>query len=120
MIATPAARLLVLVPEGDLPVVELAERVWRLAVAAGAAVLLVGLVRAPEQEPRVRLNLTLLESHIRYADVPVSTRVAQRQEWVAAVEQLRRRGDCVVVLSGGVGSPYRKYCETAWRCRYTS
>ena len=96
---TRAARLLVLVPDGDLPIVELAERLWSLAGDTGAAVLLVGLAARPEQEPGVRRSLTLLETHTRFGDVPVSMRVARGRDWVAAVRQLRRPGDCVVCFA---------------------
>lgn len=92
----PAARLLVLVPDGDLPVVELAQRIWALAAAAGSAVLLVGLAARPEREPQTRRNLALLQSHTRFDSVAVSTRVARVSDWVSAVKQLRRPGDCVV------------------------
>lgn len=95
----PAARLLVLVPEGDLPMVELAQRIWALATAAGAAVLLVGLADSPEREPQTRRSLAVLQSHTQYETVPVSTRVACAPDWVGAVKQLRRPGDQVVVFA---------------------
>lgn len=95
----PIARLLVLVPDGDLPVVELAQRIWKLAAAAGSAVLLIGLAARPDLEPRTRRVLALLQSHTRYDPVPVSTRVALAADWVAAVKLLRRPGDCVVCFA---------------------
>jgi len=97
-LSPPAARLMVLVPEGNLPVVALAQRIWALARAAGAAVLLVGLADRPEREPQARRQLAELQSHTQYDAVPVSTRVAHAADWVAAVRQLRRPGDQVVVL----------------------
>jgi hypothetical protein len=111
MLATPAARLLVLVPPGEVPVVDLAERIWTLAAEAGAAVLLVGLARQPEQEPQVRRSLSLLETHTRFGEVPVSTRVARVRDWLAAVKQLRRPGDCVVCF------PVQHAAAGAWGLR---
>lgn len=94
----PAARLLVLVPDGELPVVELAQRIWALAAAAGSAVLLVGLADGPEREAHTRRTLAVLQSHTQFDPVPVSTRVACVPDWVTAVKQLRRPGDQVVVV----------------------
>jgi hypothetical protein len=94
-----AARLMVLVPEGDLPIVELAQRIWALAREAGSAVLLVGLADSPERETERRKALAMLQSHTQYEAVPVSTRIAREPDWVAAVKRLRRPGDQVVVFA---------------------
>jgi hypothetical protein len=103
MLSTPpAARLLVLVPEGDLPLIELAQRIWGLAAEAGAAVLLVGLAGSPEREPRTRRTLAVLATHVRFETVPVSTRVARVSNWLAAVKQLWRPGDRVVCFADEV------------------
>ncbi len=100
MVTTPpAARMLVLVPDGDLPMVELAQRIWKLAAAAGSAVLLIGLAARPDLEPRTRRALALLQTHTRFDPVPVSTRVARSADWVAAVRVLRRPGDTVVCFA---------------------
>jgi len=99
LITPPAARLMVLVPAGDLPVVELAQRIWALATDAGSAVLLVGLADSPEREPEARRNLAVLQSHTQYETVPVSTRIAHGGDWLAAVRLLKRPGDCVVCFA---------------------
>ena len=112
LISPPAARLLVLVPEGDWPVVELAQRIWSLAAAAGAAVLLVGLADRPEREPQARRALALLQTHTRFDPVPVSTRIARVPDWIAAVKQLRRPGDCVVCF------PTQEAPADGWGWRY--
>jgi hypothetical protein len=95
----PAARLLVLVPDGDLPVVELAQHIWALAAEAGSAVLLVGLPDRPEHEPQTRRALLVLQNHTRFEPVLVSTRIAHASNWLEAVKQVRRPGDCVVCFA---------------------
>jgi hypothetical protein len=115
MLSTPpAARLLVLVPEGDLPLIELAQRIWGLAAQAGAAVLLVGLARSPERESQTRRTLALLATHVRFESVPVSTRVARVPDWLAAVRQLWRPGDQVVCFPDEV-VPAGRWRVLAWR-----
>ncbi len=95
----PAARLLVLVPDGELPIVDLAQHIWALAAAAGSAVLLVGLADGPEREAHTRRTLAELQSHTQFDPVPVSIRVACVPDWVTAVKHLRRPGDQVVVFA---------------------
>ena len=94
----PAARLLVLVPPGDLPVVELAQHIGALAAPARSAVLLVGRAADAERETETRRALAVLQSHTQTDGLPVSTRVTHAPDWVAAVKQLRRPGDQVVVF----------------------
>ncbi|MCC6192430.1 MAG: hypothetical protein IT318_25655 [Anaerolineales bacterium] len=93
-------RLLVLVPNGPLPVVELAQRVWHLAAPAGWAVLLLGLAEDPEREPALRRTLALLAAHTRHDPVAVSTRVAVAVDWLAALRPVWRPGDLIVCFDG--------------------
>jgi hypothetical protein len=94
----PAARLLVLIPPGDLPVVELAQHIGALAAPTGSAVLLVGRAADAERETETRRALAVLQSHTQTDAVPVSTRITRAPDWLAAVKQLRRPGDQVVVV----------------------
>jgi hypothetical protein len=92
----PVRRLLVLVPDGPLPALELAQRLWHLAAPAGWAVLLLGLAAAPERELPLRRALALLGAQTRHDPVAVSTSVVVAQDWLSALRPLWCPGDLVV------------------------
>jgi len=96
----PVSRLLMLVPDGPLPTLELAQRLWHLAAPGGWTVLLLGLVAAPERELPLRRALALLGAHTRHGPVAVSTRVVVAADWLAALRLLWRPGDLVVCFDG--------------------
>jgi hypothetical protein len=102
----PVSRLLVLVPDGPLPILELAQRLWHLAAPAGWAVMLLGLAPAPERELPLRRALALLGAHTRHDPVAVSTRVVVAPDWLAALRALWRPGDLVVCFDGQPLRPY--------------
>jgi hypothetical protein len=102
----PISRLLVLVPDGPLPTLELAQRLWHLAAPGGWAVLLLGLVAAPERELPLRRALALLGAHTRHDPVAVSTRVVVGPDWLAALRALWRPGDLVVCFNGQTVRPH--------------
>jgi hypothetical protein len=96
----PVRRLLVLVPEGDLPALELARRVWDLAAPAELDVLFVARARPGEAQGETRRRLAELGALTRSGTTHVSTQLSTGRGWPQIVRRLRTPGDLVVVLAG--------------------
>ncbi len=94
--APAVRRLVVLIPEADTNKAELARLIWTLAARGDLAVLLLGLGRSPQREPRAHRRLATLAALIRDKRVSVETRLHRGGGWLEALRAVHRTSDFVL------------------------
>jgi hypothetical protein len=89
-------RFIVLVPplEADFTLVN--RRIWELANAMGAHVLLIGLYSDPTQEPGLRRELVTMSAMLNYGKVSAGIEVLFGRDWVGAVRSHWQAGDMLM------------------------
>ena len=93
-----ARRLIVLIPAGSNQASE-THRIWKLADATGARVLLLGLCRALAEEPGLRRQLVTMAALMGNSRVSAETKVEIGTSWVNAVRSSYQAGDRIVCFA---------------------
>jgi len=91
------ARLVVLVPAGEIEEAGLAQQVWQLASPHGVPVLMLGIARDYEKETALLLRLASLAAFTRDRFVKVETRILQTSSWVSALREVIQPGDVILI-----------------------
>src|SRR4030095_8846312 len=92
----PARRLIVLFPDVEGDYMPAMRRIWELANAQGAHVLLLSLCKDARQIPSLRRRLITMGAIVQDARVLVEVDVEAGTNWVAVVDQICQTGDTVV------------------------
>lgn len=95
----PARRLIVLVPDLEWDYIPAIHRIWELANAQHARVLLISLCKDPRQELSLRRALATMCAMTQDGRVPVETNVEIGMNWVNVVKRNYRTGDMVVCFA---------------------
>jgi len=93
-----ARRLIVLIPAGSDHASE-TRRIWKLADATGARVLLLGLCKALAEEPGLRRQLVTMAALMGNGRVSAETRTEVGTSWVNAVKSSYQAGDRIVCFA---------------------
>ena len=92
-------RLIVLVPDLDWDYIPAIHRIWELAYAQPASVLLISLCRDFRQEFSLRRALATLSAMTQDGTISVETNVEVGMNWVDAVKRNYQTGDMVVCFA---------------------
>ena len=92
-------RLIVLVPDLEWDYIPAIHRIWELANAQHARVLLLSLCKDPRQELSLRRALATLSAMTQDGRVPVETKVEIGMNWVNAVKRNYQTSDMVVCFA---------------------
>jgi hypothetical protein len=95
----PARRLIVLVPDMEWDYIPAIHRIWELADAQHARVLLLSLCKDPRQELSLRRALVILCTMLQDGRIPVETNVEIGTNWVDVVKRNYQRDDIVVCFA---------------------
>ena len=94
-----ARRLLVLVPNAESDYTPLIGRIWELANAQSARVLLISLCKDPKQELSLRRALVILCAMVQDGSIPVETNVEIGTNWVDIIKRNYQTGDMIVCFA---------------------
>ena len=94
-----ACRFIVLVPDLEWEYVPAIHRIWELANAQHARVLLISLCKDSSQELSLRRALVILCAMLQNGKVPVETDVEIGMNWVDVVKRNYRTGDTIVCFA---------------------
>jgi hypothetical protein len=94
-----AHRLIVLVPELEWDYIPAIHRIWELANAQHARVLLISLCKDPRQELSLRRALVTFCALVQDGKIPVETRVEIGTNWVDVVKRNYRTDDMIVCFA---------------------
>jgi hypothetical protein len=89
-------RLIVLVSDADADDVQLASRIWNLAVQRTSSVLLLALYEMDEEHARVRRQLVSLAAAVRDPHTSVEILTRPGRDWIRQIEAVWRPGDLLV------------------------
>ena len=95
----PARRLIVLVPGLEWDYIPAIHRIWELANAQRARVLLISLCKDPRHELGLRRALVILCTMLQDGRVPVETNVEIGMNWVDAIKRNYEMGDVIVCFA---------------------
>jgi hypothetical protein len=95
----PAHRLIVLVPDLEWDYIPAIHRIWELAYAQCAHVLLLSLSKDPRQELSLRRALATLSAMTQDGRIPVEASVEIGMNWLSAVKRNYRTGDTIVCFA---------------------
>ena len=95
----PVHRLIVLVPELEWDYIPAIHRIWELANAQSARVLLISLCKDPKQELSLRRALVILCAMVQDGSIPVETNVEIGTNWVDIVKRNYQTGDMIVCFA---------------------
>ena len=96
----PARRLMVLVPDIDSDYIPAVGKIWELANAQHASVLLLGLYKDIRHELSLRRSLITLCAMVQAGHVLAEVKVEQGINWVNVVKRNYRKGDMIVCFAG--------------------
>ena len=92
-------RLIVLIPDLEWDYLPAIYRVWELAYAQQARVLLLSLCKDPKQELSLRRALVILCAMVQDGRIPVETNVEIGVNWVDAIKINYEEGDVLVCFA---------------------
>jgi hypothetical protein len=95
----PVHRLIVLVPELEWDYIPAIHRIWELANAHQARVLLISLCKDPRQELSLRRALVTFCALVQNGRISVETRVEIGTNWVDVVKRNYRTDDMIVCFA---------------------
>ena len=95
----PARRLIVLIPDLASDYIPAIHRIWDLAHAQHAHVLLLSFCKNPTHEPSLRRDLITLSAMIQDGSVHVEVNVEIAANWVEVVRRNYQSGDTVVCFA---------------------
>ena len=96
----PASRLIVLIPTADWDYIPAMRRVWELATARGAGVLLLSLYAEPWQELGFRRALVTMSAMLQDSEIAVEAGLEYGRNWVEFVKRNHKTGDTIVCFAG--------------------
>jgi hypothetical protein len=94
-----ARRLIVLVPELEWDYIPAMHRIWELANAQSARVLLISLCKDPKQELSLRRALVTFCAMVQDGRIPAEAKVEIGTNWVDAVKRNYQTGDMIVCFA---------------------
>jgi hypothetical protein len=94
-----ARRLVVLVPDLEWDFIPAIHRIWELADAQHAHVLLLSLCKDPKQELSLRRALVILCTMLQDGRIPVETNVQSGTNWADVVKRNYQTGDLIVCFA---------------------
>src|SRR5262245_43192866 len=92
-------RLIILVPELEWDYIPAMHRIWELANARSARVLLISLCKDPRQEHSLRRALVTFCALVQDGSIPIEINVEIRMSWVDAVKRNYQTGDMIVCFA---------------------
>jgi hypothetical protein len=95
----PVHRLIVLVPELEWDYIPAIHRIWELANAQHARVLLISLCKDPGQELSLRRALVTFCALVQSGKIPVETNVEIGTNWVDVIKRNYRTDDMIVCFA---------------------
>jgi hypothetical protein len=95
----PAPRLIVLVPDLEADTLPALHRIWELANARHAHVLLLSLCTDSAQEPSLRRSLIHMAAMVQDGHVLAEVKVEMESSWVDAVKRNHQPGDTIVCFA---------------------
>ena len=95
----PAHRLLVLIPAPETDSIPAMHRIWELANAHHAHVLLLSLCKDARQESSLRRSLITLGAMVQDGHMPAEVKVEMKTNWVDIVKRNYQPGDMVVCFA---------------------
>jgi len=95
----PAHRLIVLVPDGEADYLPAISRIWELANAQEASILLLGLYKDTRQELSLRRGLITMCAMLRDGHVLAEVNVEMGTNWVDVVKRNYQTGDMIVCFA---------------------
>src|SRR5215510_14893224 len=95
----PARRLIVLVPNMESDYIPAIHRIWELASAQHATVLLLGLYKDTRQELGLRRSLITMCAMVQNGDVVAEVKVERGTNWVEVVKRHYQTGDLIVCFA---------------------
>ena len=109
-LSTPesASRFIVLIPPMDWDYVPGIRRVWELATARGAGVLLLSLYSNTHQELSLRRSLTTMSAMLQDSGIRVESGLAYGTNWVDLVQRSHQAGDTIVCFAGERTGPLHR------------
>jgi hypothetical protein len=99
--ATPARRLVVLVPPGEIDEGALARRVWQLADSSKLGILYLALSPPADQVSYHRRRLVTLAALSAYSPVRADIRMNSGKDWPQALRSCLQPGDLLVCMADG-------------------
>jgi hypothetical protein len=90
------ARLVVLIPTGEIQETRLIQQVWRLASPRSVPILMLGITRDYETETGLMRRLATLAAFTRDRFVKVETRILHTANWVSALREITQPGDVIL------------------------
>ena len=95
----PARRLIVLVPDMEPDYIPAIRRIWELATAQHASVLLLGLYKNTQQELSLRRSLITMCAMVQNGDVIAEVHLEIGTNWVDAAKRHYQTGDLIVCFA---------------------
>jgi hypothetical protein len=95
----PTSRLIVLIPDLEVDYVPAMSRIWELANALHAHVLLLSLSKDAGQEPSLRRSLISMAAMVQDGHVLAAVKVEMGTNWVDIVERNYQTGDTIVCFA---------------------
>src|ERR1044071_8064020 len=95
----PARRLIILIPDLESDYTPAIQRIWELANAQHASVILLGLYKDTGQELSLRRSLITVGAMIQNGDVVTEVHVEMGRNWVDAVNRHYQPGDLIVCFA---------------------
>ena len=94
-----ARRLIVLIPDMELDHIPAMGRIWELANAQHAHVLLLSLCKDAKQESSLRRSLITMSAMVQDGYIPAEVKVEMRTNWVDIVKRIYEPGDMIVCFA---------------------
>ena len=94
-----AHRLIVLAPDLKADIMPAMGRIWELANAQHAHVLLISLCKDARQEPSLRRSLITMSAMVQDGYIPAEVKVEMKTNWVDIVKRNYQPGDMIVCFA---------------------
>ena len=101
----PASRLIVLIPTMDWNYIPALRRIWELAIARGAGVLLLSLYTDTQQELSFRRVLVTMSAMLQDSGIAVEAGLDYGTNWMELVKRNHQMGDTIVCFAGAQTGP---------------
>lgn len=98
--SAPARTLVVLVPDCELDIVHVAQKVWELAYAFEGRIQFLGLCSDVRREPSLRRQLVSMSAMVANGSGSVGSKIDFGKNWLNFVKSNWREGDEIVCLAG--------------------
>ena len=104
----PTSRLIVLIPNLEVDYVPATSRIWELANALHAHVLLLSLSKDARQEPSLRRSLISMAAMVQDGRVLATGKIEMGTNWVDIVKRNYQTGDMIVCFAEHHAGPLHK------------